>query len=39
LRHFKSVKKIAEAEESALQKVLNKAQLLALTNYFNKDKA
>jgi excinuclease ABC subunit C len=39
LRHFKSVKKIAEAEESELQKVLNKAQLLALTNYFNKDKA
>lgn len=39
LRHFKSVKKISEAEEPELQKVLNKAQLTALKNYFNKDKA
>lgn len=36
LRHFKSVKKIKEAEESELQKVLNKAQLKTLTDYFSK---
>jgi excinuclease ABC subunit C len=30
------VKKIREAEESELQKVLNKAQVLALLDYFSK---
>ena len=36
LRHFKSVKKIREADLMELQKVLNKAQVMALTNYFKK---
>ena len=39
LRHFKSVKKIRDAELTELQKVLNKAQVIALTNYFNKTAA
>lgn len=36
LQHFKSVKKIKEAEEAELQKVLNKAQVKALATYFAK---
>jgi excinuclease ABC subunit C len=34
LRHFKSVKKIKEAEEAELEKVLNKTQVKTLLNYF-----
>ncbi|WEK18963.1 MAG: excinuclease ABC subunit UvrC [Candidatus Pedobacter colombiensis] len=34
LQHFKSVKKIKEAQEAELQKVLNKAQAKALMDYF-----
>lgn len=36
LQHFKSVKKIKEADEAELQKVLNKTQLKALQGYFLK---
>lgn len=36
LSHFKSVKKIKEASETALSKIVNKKQLNALKNYFNK---
>lgn len=36
LRQFKSVKKIREAGEEELQKTLNKAQVKALMEYFNK---
>jgi excinuclease ABC subunit C len=35
LRHFKSVKKIREAEEMELAKVLNKTQVKTLLEYFN----
>jgi len=35
LRHFKSVKKIKEAEELELAKVLNKTQVKTLLEYFN----
>jgi excinuclease ABC subunit C len=35
LRHFKSVKKIREAEEAELAKVLNKTQVKTLLEYFN----
>jgi excinuclease ABC subunit C len=38
LQHFKSVKKIKEAQEAELEKVLNKAQLKALLGYFVKNK-
>lgn len=34
LKHFKSVKKIKEATETELAEVLNKKQLLALSNHF-----
>jgi excinuclease ABC subunit C len=34
LRHFKSVKRIKEASEVELEKVLNKAQVKALIDYF-----
>ncbi|TKC60152.1 excinuclease ABC subunit C [Pedobacter hiemivivus] len=37
LQHFKSVKKIKEAKEAELEKVLNKAQLKALQGYFGSD--
>ncbi len=36
LRHFKSVKKIKEAEEQELTQVLNKTQVKTLLAYFNK---
>ncbi len=36
LRHFKSVKKIKEAEEEELTQVLNKTQVKTLLAYFNK---
>jgi excinuclease ABC subunit C len=36
LRHFKSVKRIKEAEEQELAKVLNKSQVKTLLTYFNK---
>lgn len=36
LRHFKSVKKIKEAQEAELGKVLNKAQVVTLLEYFAK---
>jgi len=36
LRHFKSVKKIKEAEEQELAEVLNKTQVKTLLEYFNK---
>ncbi len=36
LRHFKSVKKIKEAEERELAEVLNKTQVKTLLEYFNK---
>lgn len=37
LKHFKSVKKIKEAGTEELAKLLNKKQMLALSNYFNKE--
>ena len=37
LKHFKSVKKIKEAGTEELDKLLNKKQMLALSNYFNKE--
>jgi excinuclease ABC subunit C len=37
LRHFKSVKKIREAEEMELAKVLNKTQVKTLLEYFNNE--
>lgn len=36
LRHFKSVKRIKEAEEQELAEVLNKTQVKTLLEYFNK---
>ncbi|WP_293301420.1 excinuclease ABC subunit UvrC [Pedobacter sp. UBA4863] len=35
LTHFKSVKKIKEAKAEDLAKLLNKKQMIALSNYFN----
>lgn len=35
LAHFKSVKKIKEAKAEDLAKLLNKKQMIALSNYFN----
>ncbi|WP_432712205.1 excinuclease ABC subunit UvrC [Pedobacter sp.] len=37
LRHFKSVKRIKEAEEQDLAEVLNKTQVKTLLEYFNKE--
>jgi excinuclease ABC subunit C len=36
LRHFKSVKRIREAEETELAEVLNKTQVKTLLEHFNK---
>jgi excinuclease ABC subunit C len=36
LRHFKSVKRIKEAEEQELAQILNKTQVKTLLAYFNK---